>query len=97
MRRGFNYLGVGTCFFGNLSHHADEVIECFIGLCFGWFYHEGFVYDQWEVDGWRVHAEVEDTLGNVEGCDSMLILLALRRCNELMLADLWKGNFIVRG
>src|SRR5207237_9194233 len=81
---------------GDLPQDTVEVIQGFAGFCFGWVYHEGLVYDQGEVDAWRVHAKVEDALGDVECRDTIFVLLALRRSNELMLADQRIRDLIVR-
>ena len=97
MRGGFDNLRICACLFGDLAHNADEVIQRFASFCFSWLDHEGFVHDQGEVDGWRIHAEVEDTLGDVECCDTIFVLLVLCRSNKLMLADLWIRNLIVGG
>src|SRR5437660_1668748 len=55
------------------------------------------MYNQREVDGRRVHAKIEYTFGYIKRCDAALFLLALCRGNELVLAYLWIGDFIVRG
>src|SRR6266571_7694652 len=92
----FDNLRVCACLLGDLPQDTDEVIQGLAGFCFGWLDHEGFVDDQGEVDGWRVHAEVEDTLGDVERCDTIFVLLALCRSNKLMLADQRVRDLIVR-
>src|SRR6266700_5402782 len=92
----FDNLRVCACLLGDLPQDTDEVIQGFAGFCFGWLYHEGLVYDQGEVDGWRVHAKVEDALGDVECRDTIFVLLAFRRSNELMLADQRIRDLIVR-
>src|SRR6266568_588201 len=89
-------LRVCACLLGDLPQDTDEVIQGFAGFCFGWLYHEGLVYDQGEVDGWRVHAKVEDALGDVECRDTIFVLLALCRSNELMLTDQRIRDLIVR-
>lgn len=95
MRRGLHDLRVRAGFLGDLAHHGDEVVEGFAGLGFGWLDHHGFVDDEGEVDGGRVHAEVEQALGDVERGHVVFFLLAFRRCYELVLAGLWVGDFVV--
>src|SRR6516164_6481231 len=97
MRCGFDNFRICASLFGNLPHNADEVIQRFASLRLRWLNHEGLVHDQGEVDGWRHHAEVEDTLGDVERRDTIFVLLAFYRSNELMLADVWIGDLIVGG
>ncbi len=82
--------------FGDLPHNTDEVIQRFAGFRFSRLNHEGLVHDQGEIDGWCIHAEVEDTLGDVERRDTIFILLVLCRSNKLMLADQRIGDLIVR-
>src|SRR5947209_16912109 len=96
VRRGLDDFRVGTGFLGNLAHDADEVVESFAGLGFGWLDHHGFVYDEGEVDGRGVHAKIEDTLGDVERGHTPLFLLAFGCCHKLVLAYLRKGYVIVR-
>src|SRR5258708_28768036 len=95
MRRGLDDLGVRACLLGNLVHYAHEVSERLAGLRRGWLDHQRLMDDQREVDGWRVHAKVEDTLGNVKRRDTILLLLAFSRGNELMLAHLRIGDLVV--
>src|SRR5258708_14049831 len=95
MRRGLDDLGVRACLLGNLVHYTHEVIQRLASLRLGWLDHQRLMYDQREVDGWRVHAKVEDTLGNVERRDTILLLLAFSRGNELMLAHLRIGDLVV--
>src|SRR5436309_835222 len=94
---GFDNLGIGACLFGNLAHNTDEVIQRFASFRFRWLDHEGLVHDQWKVDGWRIHTEVEDTLGDVERCDTIFFFLMFGGGNELMLAHLWICDLIIGG
>src|SRR5712691_3988375 len=93
---GLDNLRVRACLLGDLPHDADEVIQGLTGLRFGWLDHERLVNDQGEVDGWRVHAKVEDTFGDVERCNTIFFLLMFCCSNELVLADLWIWDLIVR-
>src|SRR6266516_2925455 len=95
MRRGLDDFGVRARLLGDLSHDTDEVIQSLASLSFGWLDHQRLVYDQWEVDGWRIHAKVKDTLGDVKCCDTIFFLLAFSRGNELVLADLRIGDLII--
>src|SRR6266487_266035 len=96
MRGGFDNLWVCARLFGDLTHHTYEVIQRFASFRFSRLDHEGFVHDQGKVDGWCVHAKVEDTLGDVKRCDTIFVLLALCGSNELMLADQRIRDLIVR-
>src|SRR3989442_10493189 len=96
MWRSLDNFGIGACFTGNQPHHSYEVIQCLARLRLGGLDHQRLVYDQWEVDGRRVHAKVEYALGDVEGRDTIFLLLAFRRGNELMLAEQRIGYFVVR-
>src|SRR6266487_4241428 len=89
-------LRVCACLLGDLPQDTDKVIQGLASLCFGWLDHQRLVDDQGEVDGWSVHAKVEDALGDVERCDTIFVLLALCRSNELMLADQRIRDLIVR-
>ncbi len=55
------------------------------------------MHDQREVDGRGVHAKVEDALGNIERRDTIFLLLAFSRGNELVLAGLRIGDFVIGG
>src|SRR5689334_23213075 len=88
----FDKLGVSADLFGDLAHYADELVERFACLRFGWFDHHGLMDDQRKVDGWRVHAKIKQALGDVRGGHTVLILLALGRGHKLVLADLRVGN-----
>src|SRR6266571_1865088 len=96
MWRSLHDLRVRARLLGDLSHYTDEVVQRLAGLRLGWLDHQRLVYNQWEVDGWRVHAKVEDTLGNIERCNAALFLLAFCRGDELVLAHLRIGDLIVR-
>src|SRR5712692_1807399 len=66
MGRGLDNLRIRARFFSDLLHHAHEVVQRLTRLRLCWLDHHRLVYDQRDVDGWRVHAKVEDALGDVE-------------------------------
>src|SRR5947209_15900798 len=96
MRSCFDDLWMSAGLFSDLSHNAHEVVEGLACLRFGWLDHHGFVYDEREVDGWGVHAKVEDTLGDVQCCYTVLFSIVFRRRHKFVLARLWVSDLIIR-
>src|SRR5438067_11910260 len=82
--------------FRDLPHDAHEVVEGFAGLGLGWLDHHGFVYDEREVDGWGVHAKVEDALGDVQCRYAVLFSMVFCCCHKFVLACLWVSDLIIR-
>src|SRR6266581_7835748 len=97
VRGGLDDVGVRARLLSNLPHDTDEIVQRLAGLGFRWLDHQRLVYNQREVNGRRVHAKIEYTLGDIKCCNAALFLLALCRSNELVLAYLWIGDLIVRG
>ncbi len=92
---GFDDLRVRARLLGDLVHDGDEVVQRLAGLRLGWLDHHRLVHDQGEVDGGRVHAEIEQAFGDIQGRDATLVLLALRRGDKLVLAGLRVGDLII--
>ncbi len=97
MRGGLDDLRVRARLLGNLLHDTDEVVQRLASLGFRWLDHQRLVHNQREVNGRRVHAKIEYTFGHIKRRDAALFLLKLCRGNELVLAYLRIGDFIVRG
>ncbi len=91
----FNYFGIRARLLRDLVHHAHKVVQGLARFRFGWLDHHCFVNNEWKVDGWRVHAKVEDTLGYVEGRHTELFFLSFSGGNEFMLAHLWESDLVV--
>src|SRR5450759_3503022 len=95
VRRRLDDLGICARLLCNLLHDTDEVVQRFARLRLRWLNHHGLVYDQWKVDGWRVHAKVEQAFGDIQRCNSALFFLTFSRSDELVLADLRIGDIII--
>ena len=57
-----------------LAEHFGCPVQGVLALGLGGLEHEGFVDDQWEVHRGRMHAVVDEGLGDVQGGDSGLLL-----------------------
>src|SRR3954452_20109650 len=87
---------VGASLFSNVSHYTHKAVERLAGLGFGWLDHHCLMHNEWEVDSGRVHAKVEQTLGDIQGRHIRFFLLTLCRCYEFVLTGLRIGNLVVR-
>ncbi len=66
MRGFFEQLWLVTRFFGDPAHRIHERVQDFLTLGLGWFDHQGFVNDEWEVIRGRVEVVIHQSLSNIQ-------------------------------
>jgi murein tripeptide amidase MpaA len=92
VRGGLDVVGVVLRLVGDLAHGGDEEVERFDALRLGRLDHQRFVDDQREVGRRRMHAEVEQALGDVERAHAGRGLLAAGGEHELVHAGSVVGD-----
>ena len=85
VRCRLHQIGIGLGLLGYLSHHGDKAIERLLTLVLRRLNHETLVEEQREIDGGRMIAIVEQTLGHIHRGDTSRLILETVE-HELMTA-----------
>ena len=70
--------GISVDFLINLTKNLSKSIQWFFGFSFRRFDHQGFIYDQWEIDGWRIKSKIDQPFSDVKRPGSATFLVGQR-------------------